>query len=217
LKYIYLILITGLSLLLTGCLEGTKTPVYQDVEGAVVATSGAGIAGANIHIRNNFDPGGFSQQPSAEEFTIGFEAPVDTTYTMNLYRPGAANPFATFFNDTLSPGPQEITIPDSLLSNGILEYEIITGSEFLYSSLFLVNKPDTALIGTTPLTISDSNGEFILESDYLALGRPFQNSGGGFEITDSLEIIVITQDSVITKQRLKVEPNQANFFEVTID
>ena len=212
-----LLFLVSLLFIANGCFNNDEEPVYEEIEG-VVLSNGEPVDKADIHIKNNFDPGGFVNEEPRDEYTVNFNAPVSRVYKISLFRHLADSIITTFFDDTLSSGPQEIIVPDSLLSNGIFGYEISTEAGVLTGNLFLVNQPDSLLPGKLPFDQTNIRGEFTLNPDELALGQSFSTSrGGGFEITDSLQIIVTQDSTVLGKQSVKVEPNQANFFEIILD
>lgn len=202
--------------LFTGCFRDNDPPSYQAVEG-VVLSGGQPVPGAQIHILNYFDPGGFVAD-TLNVVDIRFEAPNRTLYTGNMFHHAATTVRNTFLEDTLAAGPQTITIPDSLLTNGIFGYEVRTPISILTSSLFLITKPDSLLPGVTPFTVTGAGGNFELNSDYLALGRVFNTpNGASFQVGDSLQIIVTDDEQVLSVDKVQVKPNQANFFEINLD
>jgi len=216
----YLVLLVTSILFLTGCFgPEEEIPVYFNVHGAVVTTDGEPVVGKKVHIRNHFRDLGFIEDESYEEdYSLRFNAELQTLYTANLFRYGARNPLLTFFEDTLDVGQQELTVADSLLTNGIYGYEVLTPINLVASGLFLVNKPDSLLPNTFPFTTTQANGEYTLNAAYLALGRPFNSSaGGGFELTDSLQIIISDNEKILKKKYVKVLPEQANYFEIVVD
>lgn len=217
-KVINLLLLSGFLLLLNGCFDNEELPIYENPEG-VVLLNGEPVANAEIHFRNHFNPGGFSigEDPRLN-FSFTLNIPSDGHYTGSVFRHGADTVFATFLNRNLEAGQNEIVIPDSLLSNGIIGYEIRSTVTQISTNLFLMHKPDSTLPGTIPLTKTNINGEFTLNSRYLALGQSFNtSSGGGFDITDSLKIIVIQGQNILKIQDVRIAPDQSNFLEITLD
>lgn len=205
-------------LFLTGCFKNSTPDVYEDVEGVVLASNGDPVNKAHIHIRNNFKPGGFNINESQAQIAISFNAPYESIYEGLLFHHGAQKPLLTFFRDTLQSGEHSVEIPDSLLSNGMYGYQIRSERASLYSSLFMVNKPDSLLPKSLPFALTNSQGKFTLHALHLALNRAFNSkSGGRFAITDSLQIIITDTSRVIKKQAVYVRPNQSNFFEITLD
>ncbi|MBO6584742.1 MAG: hypothetical protein JJ953_01415 [Gracilimonas sp.] len=216
-RYTSLLLLVISSLTLTGCFfNNDSTPVYREAEG-VVLENGEAVANADIHIRNKFDPGGFSQEPAAPSYTINFSVQIEALYTLSLFRIGSDSVYNTFFEDTLGAGEHSILVPDSLLTNGILGYEVRSNFDMLTSSLFLVNKPDSLLPGSFPLTQTNANGEFTLDPEHLALGRSFTSIAGSFEVKDSLKIYVVQDSTIQAIKPVKFKPNQDNFFEIVVD
>lgn len=215
-SHFYLILLFAAILLFTGCLNNSDDPVfYNNVEGTVLS-GGEPLPDAHIHIRNHFEPGGFMVSEEDDEVTIDFNVPQRALFSGDLYRFGSDSSFASFLDDTLEAVEQSILIPDSLLSNGIFEYIIQNDLGQGFSGLLSINKPDSLIIDAAPYTVTNSAGEFTLRAFNMAFGRQFSSAeSGSFEITDSLEIIVVTGDSIFTKQRVKVQPNEDNFFEIT--
>lgn len=213
--YIFLFLL--ISLITSGCFNQDEIPVYNNVDGKVLE-NGKPVFGAHIHYRNNFAPGGFPDEVIGDSVTIRFNTAMDGVYEASLFRLEGDSILTTFFEDTLTAGRQSILIPDSLLSNGIFGYEVSSELEYLGASLFLVNKPDSALIGTLPFTSTNSDGDFTLDSRQMAIGQTFNFSDGNrFEITDSLEIIVIKDRKIRAVEKVKIEPNEDNFFQISLD
>lgn len=207
-------------LILSGCLGAADSPpVYFDVHGEVVTTNGVPLLDKQIHIRNHFENIGFVENRSIEdEYILRFTASTQGVYTANLFRFQAVSPFITLFEDTLSAGDQELFIADSLLTNGIYEYEILNQTNVVSSGLFLVNKPDNDLPGTIPFTKTQANGEYTLAEAQLGLSRNFNFFvGGRLELTDSLQIIISDGEKIIKKEYVKVLPEQENFFEIIVD
>ncbi|MGN8225544.1 hypothetical protein [Gracilimonas sp. BCB1] len=216
-RYTSTLLLIIISLTFTGCFfNNDSTPVYREAEG-VVLENGEAVANADIHIRNKFDPGGFSQQPAAPNYMVNFSVQVEALYSLSLFRHGSDSVYNTFFEDTLAAGEHAIQVPDSLLTNGILGYEVRSNQDLLTTSLFLVNKPDSALPGSFPFTRTNANGKFALNPDYLALGKSFTSQTGSFEITDSLKIYVVKDSTIQVISGVKYKPNQDNFFEIIVD
>lgn len=204
---------------LNGCFPDDDIASYKDVEGVVLNSDGDRVMDAGIHIRNHFNPGGFRiDENSGEPMTISFNAPSEDVYIATLFHHGADTTFATFFEDTLSAGQQTLIIPDSLLTNGVFGYEIRTSISQLGANLFLINKPDSLLPGTRPFTGTSFSGEFTLNASHLALGRSFNTTGGGgFDITDSLQILIEMDEQIVHIEEVRVKPDKSNFFEITID
>jgi|AntRauTorckE6833_2_1112554.scaffolds.fasta_scaffold03194_2 hypothetical protein len=216
----YLVLLASSLLLFAGCFgPEEEIPNYQNVHGAVVTSSGEPLLDVNVHVRNHFGNVGFIEnEPYQENYALQFISNTRDLYTANLFRYGMSDPLITFFEDTLSVGDQRLEVADSLLTNGIYGYEVLNSVNLATSGLFLVNKPDNLLPNTLAFTNTRANGEFTLNSAYLALGRPFDTSnGGGFEITDSLIIIITDNEKILKKEYVHVLPEQSNFFEIVVD
>lgn len=213
----YILIFLATSLFLGGCLGQDEVPIYNNVDGKVTE-NGKPVFSAQIHFRNNFDPGGFRSEVIGDSVTIGFNTTTDGVYEASLFRLESDSLLTTFFEDSLTAGEQSILIPDSLLSNGIFGYEVTSEIEYLGASLFLVNKPDSLLVGTQAFTSTNFEGDFTLDSRQMALGQTFNFSDGDrFEITDSLEIIVIKNRQIRAVEKVKIEPNEDNFFEISLD
>lgn len=209
------VLLLGVS----GCFPDDDVPVYENVEGVVLNSDGDPVVDVAMHIRNHFNPGGFRvDETSTAPITISFNVPNEDVYIASVFRHGSDTTIATFFEDTLSAGQHSITIPDSLLSNGVYGYEVRTSISQLGANLFLVNKPDSLLPKTLPFTGTSFSGRFSLNANHLALGRSFNTQGGGgFDITDSLQILIEMNDEIIHTEEVRVMPDQSNFFEITLD
>lgn len=214
----HLFLFSSLLVLLTGCFKDDAPTTYQDVEG-VVLSNGQEVANAQIHIRNHFNPGGFiTGTEQSNGFPVQFTASVPGLYTGVLFRYASEEILATFYEDTLESGQHTLIIPDSLLSNGVFGYEVKTNIGTPIINLFIVAKPDTSLPGLLPFTTTNASGEFTLDAGQAALGQTFgYSTGTGLEVNDSLQIIVTDQENVLKKVSVEVKPEQANFFEITLD
>lgn len=212
-----ILLIVGSILVLNGCFDDNTPPVYEDVEG-VVTSQGEPLGDIAVHIRNHFAPGGFIESDGNSNLRVSLTIQTRDLITGKLYKNGETDPFATFIEDSLNSGNHEVSIPDSLLMNGILAYEIRNSSRQIASSLFVVNKPDTTLPKMMPFTKTSSTGEFYFDIDALSIGQAFTApNGGGFEVTDSLQMIITQGDEVVGKGKVKVVPDQSNYFEITIE
>lgn len=212
-----LVLVVSSVLIITGCFDDTTPPVYEDVQG-VVLSGGNPLTNVDVHIRNHFDPGGYiSGENDRDGINITIQVGTRDLITGRLYKNRGSDPIATFIEDTLGAGEQTINIPDSLLVNGILAYEIRNSTGQL-ASLFVVNKADSLLPGRLPFTQTGTNGEFILDVEAISVGQSFTTaSGGGFEVTDSLQLIITEGDNILAKQKVRVLPDQSNYFEISID
>ncbi|WP_142453902.1 hypothetical protein [Gracilimonas mengyeensis] len=198
---------------MTSCLNTDTPDSYRVVEG-VVLHNGAPVTDAGVHIRNHFDPGGFVDGEN-NAVKIQFETSIPEYFIGELYRYQTSEPFATFFSDSLTVGEYTLTVPDSLLSNGIFAYTIRTERSQGVSSLVVINKPDSLLPGTRPFTNTTAEGEFALSPIPIGFGDSFQSEQrGSFEITDSLEFIITAGDSIFATQKVEVKPNTDNFFEI---
>lgn len=215
-KFSYIIILSAV--LLSGCLNSETEPVYEDVEG-VVLSNGNPLTNVDVHIRNHFNPGGFiSGDSDTNGVDITIQLGTRDLITGHLYKNGGEEPIATFIEDTLEAGERTINIPDSLLANGILAYDIRSSSSQLATSLFVINKPDSTLPGRLPFAKTDANGEFNLDVDAISVGQSFRfANGGGFEVTDSLQLIITEGENILAKESVRVLPNQSNFFEITLD
>ncbi|MEX2478436.1 MAG: hypothetical protein WD357_08360 [Gracilimonas sp.] len=212
-----LLIVVGSVLILNGCFDDNSPPVYEDIEG-VVLSGGEPLTDASVHIRNHFDPGGFIQTDGENTVSVSFSLQLRDLVTGNLYKNGGGEPFAVFFEDSLNSGNHEVEIPDSLLMNGILAYEIRNSSSQIATSLFVVNKPDSMLLDMIPFTTTNADGAFFMNKDALSLGQSFSTAnGGGFDVTDSLQILITEGDEVIKTEKVRVKPDQSNYFEITID
>jgi hypothetical protein len=211
LKLTHISALIGL-LFISGCFKTDAPDVYEDVEGVVLSANGDPVNKAHIHIRNHYKPGGFRVNETQATVKVNFNAPYESIYEGLLYHHGAQKPMLTFFRDTLQSGEHSIVIPDSLLSNGVYAYDVRSERASLYSSLFLINKPDSLLPATLPFAVTDAQGKFTLDPIYLAVNRAFNSGiGGRFVITDSLQIIVTDNSQVLKKRTVRVKPNQSNF------
>ena len=216
-KFYFFALLSIIIVISAGCLETNNPKFYQDVTGVVLDATGEPVPNADIHIRNHFNTDGFPSRVIGDSVLINFTAPSRNLYRASIYRYEARSFLNTFFEDSLDEGEQELMIPDSLLSNGLFGFQVSTPSGALGGSLFVVNKPDTALINTLPFTQTNSEGNFRLTNRFLAIGNSFNASFGEFEITDSLQIIVVQDSLIKAKEAVKLKPNSENFYEITID
>lgn len=172
------------------------------------------VSGIDIHIRSNMKPGGFMQ---GEHRDVEIELNVSTSgvYLVDVYRLGSDQLVASV-SDTLESGTQTLTIPDTLLTNGVYVYTLTTPLDEVGESNFLINKPDSALIYSDPLTTSNSAGEFEIDADYLAIDALFTRGEEQFEITDSLQVIAVRDSTIAGKGFIQVGEGD-NFVEISID
>lgn len=201
---------------LSACLKDYSTPNYEDIEG-VVLLNDEPVKGANIHIRHKFDPGGYLIN-NVEEMSLNIQVQSSGEYLGNFFRYGSNEPFITFFEGQLSAGTNKISIPDSLLSNGIIGYEITGNLGPVSASLLTVSRPDNLIPTMIPYTKTDNSGSFMLEAVDLPFGESFNRSNGSnLEVTDSLEVIVTNDEQILKIQKVKIEPEQANFIEIILN
>lgn len=213
-----LLLIIITSLVLQGCFESQEPDVYENVTGTVTYQNEP-LAEADIYIRNHFDPGGYDLElATRNEYRFEINVPESGTFTGSLYRFGADTVFTDFFNRELSTGVHSLTIPNEHLSNGVIGYLVRNELYQIASNLFVVNRPDSVLLRTIPFTQTNSSGYFSLSSLYLAFGQTFDTGlGGRFSVNDTLQIIVATEQEILTKREIIVERNQPNYFEIDIE
>jgi hypothetical protein len=218
LKSLKLLLIVVSGLFLQGCFESQEPDIYENVTGTVTYQNEP-LAGADIYIRNNFDPGGYDYElATREEYTIEINVPESDSYTGSLSRFGADTVFTDFFNGELTSGVKSLTIPEEHLSNGVIGYLVRNEAYQIASNLFLVNRPDSVLLQTIPFSKTNNQGYFSLNSLNLAFGQSFNTGlGGVFSVTDTLQIIIATEQEILTKKEVIVERNQPNYFEIDID
>lgn len=191
--------------------------VYADIAG-VVDNGATPVEGAEIHIRSHFSPGGFTEGESiGQGIPLRFNAANPGTYQINLFRLGVDEVLVELLNDSLSVGEHTVLIPDSILTNGVYIYRIVTPFNQTAQSNFLINKPDSALTATLPLTTTNSNGEFEITAEYLAIDETFfRGQDDRFTITDSLQIIVVMNEEIIARKNLTVG-EEVNFVEINLD
>lgn len=218
-SHLYITLLLALSFMLSACYkeeEGDSLTLYADIQG-VVSQNDLPVQGAEIHIKNQFSPGGFEKGNSIGiGITIPVNANITGNYELNLYRFGTEEVFLTLLDEELEPGTHNILAPDSMLTNGTYIFVLEMPFNQTYQSSFLINKPDSTLPGTLPLATTNANGAFDLEADFLAIGQSFRNGNYLFDITDSLQIIVVLGDSIITREYIKVGKS-SNFVDINID
>ena len=216
-NYKTLLIFISIVFILSGCFPDQKDKSYEDVEGVVLLDENP-VPNAEIHFRNHYKSTGFIQNNFNENYTFSFNALVDGIYTVSLYRFGSEDPLEIILRDTLSAGRKEFTVPDSLLTNGLYAFEVASPSDQTAGSLFLVNKPDSLLTGTQAVTLTNAEGEFTLKSSHLFLGNSLRtNFAGLLQVTDSLQIYAVLNDTIEAKKSVRVKPNQDNFFEIILD
>lgn len=209
---VLLILVIGLS----ACLKDYSIPPYENIEGVVLLNEEP-VEDAKIHIRHIFDPGGVFIN-DLEQITLDIQIQSSGEYVGNLFRYGENEPFVTFFEGRLPAGINTFPLPDSVLSNGIIGYEVSGNYGPASAGLLTVSRPDSSIPAMIPFTKTDESGSFILESVNLPFRESFsRTSGRNLEITDSLDIIITNNEEILKIERVKVEPEQANFFEIKLD
>ncbi|MEX0719820.1 MAG: hypothetical protein WD059_04070 [Balneolaceae bacterium] len=203
----------------TSCINSPDEPeVYADVNG-MVTENGTSVSNAHIHIKSHFEPGGFVEGELLD-IEINLEVSTPGLYSLDLFRLGSTEVFATAFSDSLTAGSQVITIPDSLLTNGVYLYQVITPTNQSFENNFLINKPDSALTQTEPYTTTNNEGEFHIDIDYLAIESELTRDNGAeqISITDSLQIIIVRDENIVAREFLQVQTNEDdNFVEISID
>lgn len=191
--------------------------MYADIQG-VVNSGNMPVEGAEIHIKNHFDPGGFRiGEDLGEGVTIGFTAVTHGNYSIDLYRLGSEEPFAKIMEDSLATGEYSYLVPDTLVTNGIYIYTISSPLSQPAQSNFLINKPDSALAATRPIMTTGPDGTFMIDADYLAIDQTFfRGANERFSITDSLQIIVVKDGEIVGRNYLEVS-EEVNFVEINLN
>ncbi|MDR9417554.1 hypothetical protein [Gracilimonas sp.] len=201
---------------LSACLKDYSIPNFEDIEGVVLLNEEP-VGNANIHVRHVFDPGGLLIN-NLEQISLDIQVQTSGEYVGNLFRYGENDPFSTFLDGRLSRGVNKISIPDSLLSNGIIGYEVSGDFGPISAGLLTMSRPDSLIPSMIPFTTTDESGAFVLESINLPFRESFSRSNGrNLVISDSLDIIVANEEEILKILRVKVEPKQANFFEINLD
>lgn len=203
-------------ILLSSCYKEDEEKVYADVEGVVLSNS-APVEGAEIHIKSFFQPGGFTQgEVTNNGIQIEFNAFTHGKYRIDLFRLGGEEPFATIMEDSLSEGVYSYNVADSLLTNGVYIYRIFTPLSQPAQSNFLINRPDSTLHTVLPLTVTDSEGSFHVDADYLAIDETFYRGNEQFRIGDSLQVIVVMDDEIVARERIQVK-EIVSFVEINVE
>lgn len=216
---LYITLLLATSFIFSACYkeeESDAPSLYADIQG-IVSLNDLPVQGAEIHIKNQFSPGGFEDGNSiGKGITLPFSAGSTGNYEVNLYRFGTEEVFMNLLDEQLEPGNHSVLAPDSMLTNGTYIYVINAPFNQSYQSSFLINKPDSTLPGTLALVTTNTDGTFSIEADFLAIGQSFRNGNLFFDITDSLQIIVVLGDSIATREYIKVGKS-SNFVDIDLD
>jgi hypothetical protein len=187
------------------------------VEGVVVDENGP-VQGAEIHIQNFYTPDDvFSPKNVDEGYEFSFNSSSSGEFKGNLYRYRADSLLSNFYTAELDSGEHTVTIPAELLSNGIYVFEIVTpGGDSPYQLLF-ASKSDSLLYRSEPMTRTNADGEFFINPNMLAFGSDFLTSDNSeFVISDSLEFNIVVDSVLVKTQKVRVPPNQDNFFEISL-
>lgn len=217
-KYTHFLSVLILVLVLQGCFESAEPDVYENVTGAVTLNNEP-LSGADIYIRNHFNPGGYDLKiATLDEYTFEFTVPEQDVYTASVFRHGADSILTDFFEGELNTGIHSLTIPEEHLTNGVIGYLIRNDSYQIASNLFVVNRPDSVLLQTIPFSQTNSSGYFSLNSLYLAFGQTFNTGlGGRFTVNDTLQVIIANDENILHKEEVRIQPNQPNYLEINID
>lgn len=202
---------------ITGCLSNSQPKIYRPVEGIVVNDNGP-IQGAEIHIQNFYTPDDvFTPQNVDEGYEFSFNSSSSGEFNGNLYRYRADSLLSNFFTAELDTGEHTVTIPAELLSNGIYVFEIVTPGGNSPNRLLFASKSDSLLNQSKPMTTTNANGEFFINPNMLAFGADFITSDNSeFVVTDSLEFNIVVDSVLVVTKKVKVSPNQNNFFEIPV-
>lgn len=203
--------------ILTGCLNDSQPDIYRPVQGVVVDENGP-VQGAEIHIKNFYTPDDvFAPQNVDEGYEFSFNSTSSGEFNGNLYRYRADSLLSNFYTAELDSGEHTVTIPAELLSNGIYVFEIVTpGGDSPYQLLF-TSKSDSLLNQSEPMTTTNADGEFFINPNMLAFGLDFLTSDNSeFVVSDSLEFNIVVDSVLVKTRKVRVPPNQDNFFEISL-
>lgn len=202
----------------TGCLNNSQPKFYRVVEGMVMDASGP-VQGAEIHVENFYTPDDvFSPRNVDEGFDISFNSSSTGEFTGNLYRYRSDSLLSNFFTAELDSGEHVVTIPAELLSDGIYVYEIVTPNNDSFTRLLFTDKTDSLLYRSEPFTRTNADGEFLINPNMLAFGADFITADNSeFIVTDSIEFKIVVDSILVEQRKVKVRPNQDNFFEFSLD
>jgi hypothetical protein len=206
------------AIMVTGCLNNTQPKFYNAVQGVVVDSDGP-VQGAEIHVQNFYTPDDiFSPQNVDEGFEISFNSSSTGEFKGNLYRFRSDSLLSNFFTAELDSGEHVVTIPAELLSDGIYVYEIITPSNDSFTRLLFTDKTDSLLYRSEPFTTTNADGEFLINPNMLAFGADFVTADNSeFVVTDSIAFKIVVDSVLVETRKVKVRPNQENFFEFSLD
>lgn len=206
------------AIMVTGCLSNSQPKFYNAVQGVVVDGNGP-VQGAEIHVQNFYTPDDvFSPQDVDEGFEISFNSSSTGEFNGNLYRFRSDSLLSNFFTAELDSGEHVVTIPAELLSDGIYVYEIITPSNDSFTRLLFTDKTDSLLYRSEPFTTTNADGEFLINPNMLAFGADFVTADNSeFVVTDSIAFKIVVDSVLVETRKVKVKPNQENFFEFSLD
>ncbi|MDZ7805840.1 MAG: hypothetical protein U5K71_01845 [Gracilimonas sp.] len=202
----------------TGCLNDSQPAYYSVVQGVVVDGSGP-VQGAEIHVENFYKPNDiFTPEDVDEGFDISFNSSSTGEFEGNLYRYRSDSLLSNFFMAELDSGEHVVTIPAELLSDGIYVYEIVTPNNESFTRLLFTEKTDSLLYKSAPFTTSNADGEFFINPNMLAFGADFVTADNSeFVVTDSIAFKIVVDSMLVETRKVKVRPNQENFFEFSLD
>lgn len=193
-------------LLLSACGE-KNTLQFGEIRGFVTDTSGEPVNNLSVHIKHHLIPGGFVESSGSGQVRFEFNVTEKGDFLIELFRYASNKPLAVLFEGELPQGRHSIGIADSLLSNGAFRYSINATSQ-QSTRYFFVNKPDTALPTTVPITETDTEGKFIIDTRSLPLGEILQGPDiNNVQVGDSLRLILTEQDSVLSTKSIQVKRN----------
>jgi len=215
---VLIISIIAAAIIATGCLNDSQPKFYSVVEGVVVGGSGP-VQGAEIHVQNFYTPDDvYSPVDVDEGFEISFNSSSTGEFNGNLYRFRSDSLLSNFFTAELDSGEHVVTIPAELLSDGIYVYEIVTPSNDSFSRLLFADKTDSLLYRSEPYTTTNADGEFLINPNMLAFGADFVTADNSeFIVTDSIAFKIVVDSMLVETKKVKVRPNQDNFFEFSLD
>ncbi len=172
-----------------------------------------------MHVQNFYTPDDVYTPADVDEgFDISFNSSSTGEFSGNLYRFRSDTLLANFFTAELDSGEHVVTIPSELLSDGIYVYEIVTPSNDSFSRLLFADKTDSLLYRSEPYTTTNVDGEFLINPNMLAFGADFVTADNNeFIVTDSIAFKIVVDSMLVETRKVKVRPNQENFFEFSID
>jgi len=185
--------------------------VNSIIDGRVIGRDGGPVEGAEIHLIYNL---GTIVSKRAPNIIISFDVPSAGKVLFQTKHFWTNDIVEIPINNILPVGVHTVVLTDSLYTNGIYLYDIVTETSE-EQRRFLKSVSPEELIYSKPRRITDNTGTFEIDINELGIGEVFrvQNEttvGTEFRISSLFKIIAIKNGEVIAQKTLEIDEDKGN-------